>query len=53
MFLRDTNFSSDPRTIYEQIRDPDSPQNLFSLYLYAIYWVSTTVTTVGYGDVTY
>ena len=53
MFIEGTNFSSDPRSVYDQVTDPSSPKNVQSLYLYALYWASTTVTTVGYGDVTY
>ena len=53
MFIEGTNFSSDPRSVYDQVTDPSSPKNVQSLYLYALYWASTTVTTVGYGDVSY
>ena len=53
MFIAKTDFSKDPRTIYEQVVDDDSPMSLSSLYIYALYWVLTVLSTVGYGHATY
>ena len=53
MFIPGTDFSSDPRTIYEQVIDSNSNMGLKSLYLYALYWVLTVVSTVGYGHARY
>jgi hypothetical protein len=33
---------------YVEIRDTSAPRQ----YLYSLYWVITTMTTVGYGDIT-
>jgi hypothetical protein len=30
--------------------DPNTPMNNASLYIYSIYYVSYTITTVGYGS---
>ena len=55
MFLEGSDFNgdNDQRMIYEQITDPESDKDMISLYLYALYWVLTVVTTVGYGHATY
>ena len=53
MFIPGSDFSADPRSIYEQVMDEDNDMGLASLYLYAFYWVLTVVTTVGYGHATY
>lgn len=53
MFIPMTDFSIDQRTIYEQVIDENNPMNVYSLYIYALYWVLTVVSTVGYGHATY
>jgi hypothetical protein len=35
------------------VTEEDNDRNLASLYIYAIYWVLTVVTTVGYGHASY
>ena len=49
----DFNGSMDERTIYEQLQDKGSNKNLWSLYVYSLYFVLTVVTTVGYGHASY
>ena len=55
MFIEGTDFNGDQdqRTIYEQIKDETTASNIASLYIYALYWVLTVLTTVGYGHATY
>ena len=57
MFRIKSDFTNDERTIFEQLTDEENPSdmtgNLESLYIYALYYVLTVLTTVGYGHATY
>ena len=55
MFIAGSDFDGKypDKTIYEQLLDPACGSDLASLYIYAVYWVLTVVTTVGYGHATY
>ena len=55
MFRAESDFTSSPTTIFEQLTDKNSPyyDDLRYLYIYSIYFVLTVLTTVGYGHATY
>ena len=53
MFLPDTQFSKDPRPAYDQITDPESSENLKSVYVFSMIFIQQTLTTVGYGNTSY
>ena len=57
MFRVGSDFSADEeRTIFEQIteiEDTEMSGNFTALYVYALYFVLTVLTTVGYGHATY
>ena len=52
IFVEGSDFSKDPRSIYDQINDSDS-LSISGLYLYSLYFILTVVTTVGFGAHTY